>query len=88
MPAAARKGDPISHGGEILDGSGNVFVNGVPKARKTDPVFCVIHGIQSVVQGSPDVFVNGLPAARVGDLISCGAIIVAGSPNVFVNGVA
>jgi uncharacterized Zn-binding protein involved in type VI secretion len=89
MPAAARKGDEIQCEGEIgyiLDGSPNVFCNGLPLARVGDPVECFIHGAQSISGGSGTVFANGSGVARVGDPCSCGAIISSGSPNVFVGG--
>lgn len=86
MAAVARKGDPIDHGGEILEGSDNVLTNGIETARAGDAVYCVRHGPQIIVSGSATVLVNGKGCARVGDPISCGAIISDGSPNVFAGG--
>lgn len=86
MPQAARVGDEISHGGNIVAGSPNVFINGPASARVGDAVLCDIHGSQTVASGSTTVFVNGPAKARVGDSISCGATIVTGSPDVIVGG--
>jgi uncharacterized Zn-binding protein involved in type VI secretion len=86
VPAAARFGDEIDHGGVIFEGSPNVFINGPMSARVGDGVFCEIHGTQVIATGSLTVLVNGQPKARVGDLCSCAASIITGSPNVFVGG--
>lgn len=86
MPAAARRGDLISHGGEIIEGSPDHATNSIPTARKDDAVICVIHGLQKIAAGSPTVEVNGRQRARVGDPITCGAVITTGSPNVDVGG--
>jgi uncharacterized Zn-binding protein involved in type VI secretion len=83
MPAVARIGDPISHGGAIIEGSPNVFANGAQVARIGDAVYCDIHKEQVIVSGSGTVFANGSGVAREGDEISCGAVIIQGSPNVF-----
>jgi len=85
MPAASRKGDSISHGGQIVTGSPDVKINGKEAARIGDAVICSLHGPQVIAGGSPNVFYNGRAAARVGDPISCGATIVTGSPDVFIN---
>jgi uncharacterized Zn-binding protein involved in type VI secretion len=83
---AARIGDAISHGGVIVAGSPNVFIEGPASARVGDAVICSTHGAQVIVSGSTTVFVNGPQKARMGDLISCGAIIVAGAPRTLVGG--
>jgi uncharacterized Zn-binding protein involved in type VI secretion len=78
-------GDPISHGGAILSGSGNVFINGQPAAfAGSSTASCVTHASQNVAQGASTVFINTLSAAFVGVQISCGGAIMAGSPNVFI----
>ena len=83
---AARVGDAISHGGVIIAGSPNVFVEGPPSARMGDAVMCANHGSQVIVSGSVTVLVNGPQKARMGDMISCGATIVAGAPRTIVGG--
>lgn len=83
MQPVARIGDQISHGGSITGGSSKVKANGVGVARVGDPVYCNIHGPQTIVSGSSKVKADGQAVARVGDSISCGAIIVSGSNNVF-----
>lgn len=86
MPGAARKNDTISHGGEITEGSENVFANGRQVARVGDAVFCEEHGAQTITSGSSSVFANGNGVARIGDDVSCGATITSGSSNVIVGG--
>lgn len=68
MADVARLSDKTSCGDVIVQGSGNVFVNGLPIARLSDKT----SGHESwhpnfIVEGSGNVFANGLPIARVGD---------------------
>ena len=96
MPAAARIADPISCGDIIAEGSGNVFVNGIPFTRiNVDNTAGHCYNPTPIASGSPNVFVNGIAAARVDDPIvphTCrpipathGGTIANGSPDVFVN---
>jgi uncharacterized Zn-binding protein involved in type VI secretion len=85
MPAKARVGDAISHGGNIVAGSPDTLVNLIPAARLGDAVMCDQHDEQTITSASIDTFVNDLGAARVGDSISCGATITSGSPDTVVN---
>lgn len=81
MPAIARVGDPISHGGAITGHSPDVTVDGIFAARQNDAVLCALHGAQTIVAGAPSATVDGVALARVGDPISCGAVISGGSPD-------
>ena len=87
---AARQGDTTSHGGTILSGSPNVFINGRPAATVGDLYACPTCGVTGpLVSGSPTVLINGKPAARVGDFCACPgppSVIIGGSPNVFIGG--
>lgn len=100
MPAAIRIGDPVSCGDVMAQGSGNVFVNGIPFTRiQVDNTAGHCYGPTPVSSGSPDVFVNqtqgGAAATRNGDPIvvhtcppipaSHGGNMTGGSPTVFVN---
>ena len=97
MPAAARIGDPISCGDTIAQGSGDVFINGIPATRiNIDQTagHCFVPTV--IASGSPNVFVNNIPLARVGDPIVAhvcppppavhGGAVANGSPDVFANG--
>ena len=79
MPQVARLGDAISHGGAIIQGSPNVFVDGRPVARRGDQVMCALHGLQFITSASSKVKANGQGIARIGDTTSCGATIISGS---------
>jgi len=79
MPAIARKGDSISHGGTITSGATRTLVEGQPVARKGDVVNCAQHGMQTITGGSSTVLVEGKSVARVGDMVSCGATITSGA---------
>jgi len=85
MPGAARLGDTISHGGNIIDASPNVLVNSIRVARLGDLVHCNVHGTQHITSASGDTHANGIGIARLGDSISCGAVITSASGNVIVN---
>ncbi|MHB9023476.1 MAG: PAAR domain-containing protein [Armatimonadota bacterium] len=82
MPAVARIGDAISHGGTIISGAARTVVEGQPVARHGDSVSCAQHGGQHITGGSATVLVEGKPVACVGDAISCGATIVSGAGTV------
>jgi uncharacterized Zn-binding protein involved in type VI secretion len=90
MPAAARLGDPTSHGTPLTPlsptnaGSLNVFIGGQPAWRATlDAHACplssgpVAHVGGVVAKGSLTVRINGMPAAREGDVVT----EAAGPPN-------
>jgi uncharacterized Zn-binding protein involved in type VI secretion len=92
MPAVTRKGDAGSGHGcfparPSIEGSPDVFINGIPAHRKDDAwdTHCcgpVCHD-GKLAAGSPTVFVNGKPLGRVGDPVDCGSTVFEGSPNVF-----
>lgn len=90
---SARETDPIGHDDEetgtiIGPCSPNVLVNGLPKARIGDDVFCELHPNQDpnvITSGSTTVLTNGPGAARLMDTTSCGAnILPPCSPNVLI----
>jgi uncharacterized Zn-binding protein involved in type VI secretion len=87
MPAVARVGDSISHGGSITGGSPTTVVDDLALARLGDPVHCVVHGAQTISGPcSPTTQADGLRVARVGDGVSCGATITTGSPTTRADG--
>ena len=77
----ARKGDPISHGGVIIEGDSTFKVNGIDVARVGDLALCSMHGPQPIVQGSSTVKSSGKEVSYRGALIACGAVISDGSPD-------
>lgn len=88
MQNAARLGDAHGHGGVIVTGSGDVYINGISAARLGDGVVCslpVPHA-SVIACGSGSVFINSLAAARLGDLAGCGAPICTGSGDVLIGG--
>ena len=95
MKAATRLGDICTgHGGypprNNIEGSSNVFINGIAAHRVGDawPEHCDGDDCHPSVtaSGSSTVFINGKPAARLGDSIACGSVIAQGSPDVFIGG--
>ena len=96
MPAATRIGDAdVAHcsGMTRAQGSGNVFVNGIPWSREGDSNTthllpgspCPAHSAP-IASGSSTVKVNGKGAGRIGDGLSGCTSVAAGSPNVFAGG--
>lgn len=97
MPAAVRLGDPISCGDTMIEGSGDVFVNGIPVCRvRRDKTAGHCFLPTTISSGGPEnVLVNGSPIVRVGDPIiphTCppppvthGGAAATGSPDVFAN---
>ena len=93
MPSVSRKGDLCSGHScfpprKSIEGSDNVFINGIPAHRLDDKWeqhgcgTCSPHdGV--LAKGSSTVFVNGKPLARVGDDVSCGSKVAEGSSDVF-----
>lgn len=91
--SVTRKGDSCTGHGSwpprpSTEGSGDVFVNGIPAHRKGDgwAVHCnpepECHD-STLGEGSATVFVNGKPLGRIGDPVACGSAVAEGSPNVF-----
>lgn len=82
---AVRVGAPTSHGGAVLQGSGNVLIGGAPAARVGDFASCPLacppstHVGGFIVNGSATVLINGRAAARVGSIVneSCATSTIA-----------
>ena len=98
MPAICRVGDlDLVHCSvpARLQGSSNVFVNGLPISRQGDlntphllPPFvpaCPTH-TAPITLGSLTVRVNGRGCGRVGDYVASCTFVATGSPNVFAGG--
>lgn len=69
--------------GEILEGSTDVLIGGLPAARQGDKVS---HGkgTEAIAEGEATVLINGRPAARQGDTVQCGGVIVGGCASVLI----
>lgn len=72
-------GDRTSHGGTVLEGAADTFVDGRQVARVGDRVSCPKDGHSPVViiSGDETSLVDGKPIARHGDKCSCGATLIA-----------
>lgn len=79
---AVRVNDKDDNQDVVLDGSPNVFVNGLSSVRVGDIDF---PSFNTKTEGSPTVFVNGKPKHRVGDKDDANNISIVGSFNVIVN---
>jgi|TARA_B100000780_G_scaffold174368_1_gene122103 uncharacterized Zn-binding protein involved in type VI secretion len=96
MPAATRIGDlDVTHCSTParLEGSNNVFVNGIAWSRQGDNnnshllpgAPCPSHSAPITI-GSKTVFVNSKGAGRIGDAITGCTSVAEGSTNVFAGG--
>lgn len=97
MAGIVRKGDssyghqsypPMSN----IEGSDNVFVNGIPVHRVGDSwpshkssVYPYPSHAGVAASGSATVFANGKAICRIGDSVNCGSIMASGSDDVFCN---
>jgi uncharacterized Zn-binding protein involved in type VI secretion len=72
-------GDKTSHGGVVLEASGQSMTGNVRIARVGDKVSCPKkgHGPCTIVSGDATLIIDGKPAARHGDTTSCGAVLIA-----------
>ncbi|MCO5353308.1 MAG: PAAR domain-containing protein [Bryobacteraceae bacterium] len=81
---------PVS--GPAVQGSPNVFINGLPALRVGDPgihAACCDGNTWKAAGGTARVLINGLPACRKGDPTQhCGGSghLISGSPNVLFGG--
>jgi uncharacterized Zn-binding protein involved in type VI secretion len=91
MPAAARVGDPSTHGG-VLSGLGvsTVLIGHLPASVAGDTHTCGIPPPHPTVTpfpaGSSTVFIGGRPALRITDVCGCGATAATGEPTVSIGG--
>ncbi len=94
MAEVTRKGDICSGHGcwpprPSSQGSGNVFINGIPAHRHGDgwdPHTCGSTHSSNLAAGSSTVFVNGLQLGRIGDPVACGSTVATGSGDVYAGG--
>jgi len=91
MPAATRIGDLCSGHAKAaprpsIQGSSNVFVNGIGVHREDDGWAIHFGHSGTLAMGSSTVYVNGKSAGRIGDPITCGSVVAQGSSNVFIGG--
>jgi uncharacterized Zn-binding protein involved in type VI secretion len=78
-----KEGGRSHEGGPILEGSPNVFFNGLSAARVGDRVHC--NGSDDeTAEGEPTVFINCKPAVRKGDKTAHDGVITKGSDNIFI----
>jgi Uncharacterized conserved protein len=89
MPQVVRVGDnQQDYYGvtSLLQGSSNVFANGIAVGRVGDRFGTHEYGDDYISQGSSTVFANGISVGRVGDPTAPhGGTIISGSSNVFAN---
>lgn len=96
MPAITRLGDSCTgHGAwparQNIQGSPDVFINGIPAHRVGDSWATHCNPVMSchvsvLAAGSGSVFVNGKALGRIGDPVACGSSVATGSGNVFAGG--
>ena len=92
MQRSARITDIVGAGGVITNGSSNVLVNGLGKARVNDSIsshfpcpIIIVHCSAVLSQGSSTVLTNGIKPSRLDDGATCGDIVGTASSNVIIN---
>ncbi|NCC41653.1 MAG: PAAR domain-containing protein [Gammaproteobacteria bacterium] len=75
MPSIAHLGDPLTHGGTVIEGSPDVFADERAVARVGDKAMCAEHGIVQIATGAQTVYANGRLVAIDGSVCSCGALV-------------
>ena len=92
MPAVTKLGSSCSGHGcwpprHNIQGSMNVFVNGIAAHRQSDAwaTHCCGPACHASVlaEGSSTVFAEGQAVGRIGDPVACGSTVAQGSPNVY-----
>ncbi len=80
MPGFIRVGDSLSRGGSVLGGGKRMFGDKA-LARRTDPVYCNVHGLNRIAQGNPRIKDGDLEVAEHGHLCECGCTLLSSLPN-------
>ncbi|AUI90492.1 PAAR domain-containing protein [Xanthomonas oryzae pv. oryzae] len=69
-------GDPTSGGGQVITGSRETDVDGLPVARVGDRATCRKHkGVFAIVDGDSSIIIEGQPVALDGAYLACGCIV-------------
>ncbi|MBJ9617709.1 PAAR domain-containing protein [Burkholderia multivorans] len=79
MLNAIRMGDSTDHGGEVVEASRIMKINGRGVARKGDKIRCPIHpdvNPNVIEEGDPNIKDHGVPIARQGHLGTCGCRLI------------
>ncbi|CAG9220341.1 conserved hypothetical protein [Burkholderia vietnamiensis] len=79
MLNAIRMGDSTDHGGEVVEASPIMRINGRGVARKGDKIKCPIHpdvNPNVIEEGDPNIKDHGVPIARQGHLGTCGCRLI------------
>ena len=73
-----RLGDKTSHGGVVIEASGQTDIGNGKVARVGDKVSCPIkgHGTCPIVTGDFTLIIDGQAVARAGDKTACGAVLI------------
>jgi uncharacterized Zn-binding protein involved in type VI secretion len=79
---------PKTGTGIVIQGSTNVFTNGLPTARMMDTVLFPDGHTGIIIEGSGTVIANGLPVARILDqFVGCfTGYLIDGATDVFTGG--
>ncbi|NMM38563.1 MAG: PAAR domain-containing protein [Glaciimonas sp.] len=72
-------GDKTSHGGTVVEASGQTFAGNIGVARVGDKVTCPIrgHSTNAIATGDMTLIIDGAAVARAGDTTACGAVLIA-----------
>jgi uncharacterized Zn-binding protein involved in type VI secretion len=77
-----REGDATTHGGKVIQVSGNFPVNGKRAARVGDLVSCPLHGDNQIVEAGGALLEGGIAVVLHGCRTACGSAVIANSSTV------
>ncbi|OSI11923.1 hypothetical protein BWD07_08035 [Neisseria canis] len=84
MKGIIRLGDETTHGGNVIEASSQMIIDGKPAALVGDLVSCPLpgHGINPIIEGSETISFDGKAVALEGCQTACGCTLISSMPNV------
>ena len=84
MKGIIRLGDATTHGGNVIEASSQMVIDGKPAALVGDLVSCpqTGHGINPIIEGSETMSFDGKAVAVDGCQTACGCALISSMPDV------
>ena len=84
MKGIIRLGDQTTHGGNVIEATSQMVINGKPAALVGDLVSCPRpgDGVNPIIEGSETMSFGGKAVAVDGCKTACGCALISSMPNV------
>ncbi|UOO76619.1 PAAR domain-containing protein [Neisseria sp. Dent CA1/247] len=84
MKGIIRLGDATTHGGNVIQASSQMVIDGKPAALVGDMVSCPIpdHGVNPIIEGSTFMSFQDKAVAVEGCKCACGCALISSMPSV------